>query len=444
MSKRSWYDLMWVVFVILLLTACNEKKEPMLDQPVELKVMHWNEDSFYSEYGDMISAKYPNLTFKVLPVQGIFGDKLAEFVEKEKPDLIMLNTAREIGLLKEKGQLAELDPYISKDKFDLDTINPRILDMLREEGEGKLYTLSPTFQGEGLYYNKDLFDKHGVPYPTDQMTWEEVLELAARIPKGTKENPLYGLDMNNTQPSFFFTMNLGQTEGLQFIDLDERKITLDTEGWRHIWELGIKSLKEGILAPAFSPSNKVQAYDAPSANKFINGQAAMTLQGSYFISELKRAASNAKNPQKVNWGLVTEPVSSKDRNSGRGIYIYGMYGVNSASPYKEAAWEVIKYINGDEWTRIRSRNESQLMSRTAYNKEVDGRSLEPFWKLKYSKGLIDFTKYPPNFNIDELAGVEIQQILDGNKTVEQALNDLQVSAQRALDSADKLAAENKK
>lgn len=34
-----------------------------------------------------------------------------------------------------------------------------------------------------LYYNKDLFDKFGVSYPKDGMTWDEVLELNRQLDK---------------------------------------------------------------------------------------------------------------------------------------------------------------------------------------------------------------------------------------------------------------------
>ena len=41
---------------------------------------------------------------------------------------------------------------------------------------GDVYGLPYDFGPYIIYYNKDLFDKHGVEYPTSSMTWDEFLE----------------------------------------------------------------------------------------------------------------------------------------------------------------------------------------------------------------------------------------------------------------------------
>ncbi|MDG0873339.1 extracellular solute-binding protein [Paenibacillus thiaminolyticus] len=45
-----------------------------------------------------------------------------------------------------------------------------------------MYGLSPTFVSSAVYYNKDLFEQYGVTPPQDKMTWEQLLDLAARFP----------------------------------------------------------------------------------------------------------------------------------------------------------------------------------------------------------------------------------------------------------------------
>src|SRR5690606_22701013 len=50
--------------------------------------------------------------------------------------------------------------------------------------EGGLTALPYSRKLFALYYNKDVFDEHDTPYPRDGMTWDEVLDLAARLPSG--------------------------------------------------------------------------------------------------------------------------------------------------------------------------------------------------------------------------------------------------------------------
>ena len=43
-----------------------------------------------------------------------------------------------------------------------------------------------------LYFNKDLFDKAGVPYPSADMTWDEYEELAKKMTSGEGSAKVYG------------------------------------------------------------------------------------------------------------------------------------------------------------------------------------------------------------------------------------------------------------
>lgn len=53
--------------------------------------------------------------------------------------------------------------------------------------------MAPSISTRALFYNKDLFDRYGVPYPTNAMTWDDVLALAKRFPtKGEGEGRIYG------------------------------------------------------------------------------------------------------------------------------------------------------------------------------------------------------------------------------------------------------------
>ena len=57
---------------------------------------------------------------------------------------------------------------------------------------GKTYSLPYRNDWYVLYYNKDLFDAAGVEYPSNDMTWEEYYDLAAKMTSGEGSSKVYG------------------------------------------------------------------------------------------------------------------------------------------------------------------------------------------------------------------------------------------------------------
>ena len=86
------------------------------------------------------------------------------------------------------------DTMTEDEKFNKETLIPGLLDYMKEMGGGKLYGLSPSFYSQVIFYNKDMFNKYGIPLPEDRMSWEKVFELAQRFPTdGAKDKRVYGL-----------------------------------------------------------------------------------------------------------------------------------------------------------------------------------------------------------------------------------------------------------
>ena len=57
---------------------------------------------------------------------------------------------------------------------------------------GSNYTLPFRKDWYMLFYNKDLFDKAGVAYPSADMTWDEYEELAKQMTSGEGSSKVYG------------------------------------------------------------------------------------------------------------------------------------------------------------------------------------------------------------------------------------------------------------
>ena len=78
-----------------------------------------------------------------------------------------------------QGVLENLDPFIEKSGYNLDDYWPGLLESAKYEGS--VYGFPRDIEVNVLYYNKDLFDKAGVDYPTDNWTWDDFLAAAEKL-----------------------------------------------------------------------------------------------------------------------------------------------------------------------------------------------------------------------------------------------------------------------
>ncbi|MEK8126511.1 extracellular solute-binding protein [Paenibacillus filicis] len=425
------------------------------DEKASIKVLYYDKSSFFQQYGNLFMAKYPNIEVSVVSMNSVYaGDgtdpkkAYQKLLDEEKPDVLLYMSPDEFQTAAEEGKLLELDGLIQQDKFDLNNILESVTGSIRAKGGGKLYGLSPTFYSQALFYNKDLFEKHGVPLPTNKMTWEEVLQLAKRFPANGPDNErVYGLGVNSMGPSgaYYMMNNIATTQGMSYVDADKGVLTIQSDGWKKVLELTVDAYhSKAVLSEdpmAFDSNKPMTMADFALRNPFIAGKAAMTIGNTYTFTELERA-KDVKNVTPVNWDLVTVPVDPQNREVSGAVSVSNLFAVNAQSAEKRAAWEFIKYINGEEMARLmKNIDQGGMSSRTAYVKEREGRSLEPFYMLKMNETSLykGMEKLPQDFYMQftQLATTEIQAVIDNKKTADEALKVIQEQGQEILNRTKK-------
>ncbi|MDF2671310.1 MAG: hypothetical protein K0R67_3616, partial [Paenibacillus sp.] len=155
-------------------TLTEEKFDSVTERTLKVQVFH--RDTFMRQYGEAYVIKHPNMTIEAIETMGM---STTESDSKVQADVLYLPITAYRQMAQE-GLLYPLDAFIQKDRYDLEAFRPGIIPFLRESEGGKLYGLAATFSGQAIYFNKDLFNRYSIPYPTDQMSWEQLLQLAAR------------------------------------------------------------------------------------------------------------------------------------------------------------------------------------------------------------------------------------------------------------------------
>lgn len=447
---RKYKLVLLLLTITSLLGGCfggNSEMEPMKDGKGKLKIVYKDEESFNRDYGNLFLMKYPDIEVEVIAQDDLFdqsaeqnapfdlNEEKKKVIEKFKPDVLLLNESM-FETFAQDGRLYDLDMVINQDKYDINGFMPGLIDRLKEKGNGKLFGLAPYFETPVLYYNRGLFKQYNIEPPRDQMSWKELLDLASRFAK----EGAYGLYQTEKPEKLVYDIAAGS--GLRLVDAKGEKLLIQSEGWKEAITMTTEAIRnKSVYIPEQDANNeRMDRYYEP----FHQEKAAMTFQESWFSVRLKEVPMYEKTP-KIDWGIVTTPVDPASPNESAYVHLSEIYSISANSENKRAAWEFIQFVNGTDMAQVATLgNNGKLPTRTGYFKDLEGRSTEPFYLLKpkQGKGLLDDKNIPHGFYdlFDPLLAEALQAIIDKQKTIDEALAELEMKGQQALIKARETAA----
>lgn len=436
--------------VVVLLSGCFGSK-PVLEELGEegkgtIKILYYNEDDFYREYGNAFNVKFPNIEFDIVSTKELmakrisgedfdYRSELTKWVDLHKPDVLLLG-GDEYEEYAQAGKLFNLEPIIKQEQFDVDGYMPGLIDSLREKGGGSLYGLTPNFLTSVIFYNADLFAEHGIELPGSGLSWQELFDLAARFKgAGTADEPVYGLDAGDGDAAELLE-SIARTLKLQRFDAQGENVLLESEGWKQAFRMtadAVRSRTVKVLGAGEAPSY------LPSDDLFMNGQAAMVIAGSGLAYNINDP-SYSKKAKKFEWGIVPVPVDPANPGESPFASYRETFAISAESANKRAAWEFIKYVAGPERASADAQGMLyQLPTRIGFVKDFNGKSAEPLYALKPMDRKYERTdkKIPKSFDdaYAPLLNEALQAVIDQTSSVDEALANLQQQAQAALQAA---------
>lgn len=427
----------------LLAAGCAKKEKA--PEPVKLKVLAFNASLFEQKYGSFYIATHPEDDLEVVSVVEQLYDRtdvdvdavIKELIDKENPDVVAL-PANFFAMLRGSDALLSIDDYVKKDRFDLQGITPAVLDSLR--ADGSLYGLAATFKGSALYYNKAMFDRYSIAYPTDFMTWDEVFTLASRFTKEETagEAAQYGLDYLLSNNAFLMALYIGDAEGLTV--MANRKFTLNSDAWIRTFENVKTCLTSGACLdrsrqaePTGTDLKARLLADMP----FLRGNVAMTVGKTELYDTLMR---DPKAYSEIQWGMVTVPVSALQRDAGAESEPDEVFAIPKRAPQPGAAWRLLAYIGGEAYAKVLPRiDPAALPVRPAEGPEAAPKDV--FYKLQRDNRSLQATlgTLPDSMleKMEEVSKAYMPQLLDGTLTTAEALKKMEADLQSALDKESK-------
>jgi multiple sugar transport system substrate-binding protein len=184
-----------------------------------------------------------------------------------------------------------------------------------------------------VYYNKDLFDKANVPYPTNDMTFTQYDELARKLTSGTGAKKVYGGHYHTWRSA------------VQLFGILDGKNTVvggDYDFLKPTYERILKEQADGIVMDYATLKTSSTHY----SGVFYNNSVAMMNMGSWFIAtQIAKVASGESKA--TNWGIVKYP-HPDGVEAGTTLGTITSLAVNKKSAKKEAALDFLKFVTGKE------------------------------------------------------------------------------------------------
>ncbi|WP_179136298.1 ABC transporter substrate-binding protein [Paenibacillus sp. 32352] len=341
MTKRKRLLLSSLMAAVLLTTAAcgsggvTKESEPAKGQdnvkrePVEITFYRPNngttEEQFMDLMGNAIKEKFPFVTPKFIPWGN--GTKMEEVISAGVDmDIILLS----IGYYPQFQNLnlsTDLTEYIKKTNYDTSRLETTTFDFIKQFGSGGRIDSLPIFTtAEVLMYNKDIFDKFGVPYPKEGMTWDDLYELAKQVSRTDGGVQYYGF-----LTSVSHMLNTNQLS-LPFVDSKTNQPAINTEPYKRMAEnfarfynipgAELPKEKYGKEADMFTKDKNLAMY-------------------AYFNSTMVNAAKD------MNMDAV--PLPTFKEAPGVGSQMYSTFAsVYSNSKHKDVAFEILAYLTSDE------------------------------------------------------------------------------------------------
>lgn len=386
-----------LIFCVVFITGCTGESNffELNDKELTLNIGYFSEQQFENRYSSLLSIEYPQLNYNIIPTNELIKGKqsIQEWTAENAVDLIYL-PPDQIQSFSNNGLIQELDPYIQKTSFPLEAYVPSAVKLMKQYGDGKLYGLAPNFYSRALVYNPRIFEQYGIPYPEDQMTWEELIEIARQFPQGLT------LSCPTTA---HFLIDIAQTQNLQTYTVETEQITLDSPPWTRLLELILDPLRNGHIA----------LHDLNS-NPFLSGEYAMAVITYDELIQLEQ-----QDPS-LEWRLATMPIHPADPDSSHHYTLDGMWAIPGKSTESNEAWELIQFFMSDQVAKWSYRSVHGFSSLTAYTSMGQSpANIEAFYTLTPA--------YPTSsipISIYGLLNEAIEQAVSGNATAEQALAEI--------------------
>lgn len=370
-----------------------------------LRYAYWdtNQDPWLQQAIEAFNEVYPNVEIVTEPTawttywtkleNAATGGSIADVVWINGPNITKYAQG---GILKPLTGLIEDTSVYPEGLINMYTV------------DGELMAIPKDFDTVAVWYNKTLFDEAGVEYPTDDWTWDDLVEKAQALTK--EDGSVYGLAIQNTNQAGFYNVVFGN--GGYVVSEDKKE-----SGWdKPEAQKAIQDLVD-LIEMGVSPS-QASLEETLSDAQFTAGRVAMNFAGSWALPVY--ADSDIADQIDV--------VEMPTMENGKATVIHGVgHAINANTEVPELAEAFVKFLSGQESMTISAETGAAIPS---YEGMADAwKNNYPEWNLQaYLTAASEYSyAYPVSAATAEWLDAEanwMNQIYGQQVSVEEGLNAL--------------------
>lgn len=345
MKTRSYLSLALIAALGVTAAGCgsNDTNSPNASADGGKKVLQyytWTDEADYMQkVVDAFNAQSSTVEVKMNTISNNADEYNTKIMNNltggSKMDLYSINGTSSLGLYSSKNQLVDLTDKIKSANLDVGAYGPSYQDIVETLNQGKYYALPYRTSEYALFYNKAIFDKEGIPYPT-QMTWDQYADLAKQLTKG---------DGNSKQWGGYFadwlTAPLGALQkGTTILDdsLDDVAQWLDFQNRLYYKDQSHMSYKQ------------MKGESVDWIKQFESGNVAMLVNGEWTVNMLKADIASGKTDINFDMAPLPLPEGTTDSVTVGGVSTF--IGINPASKNTDAAFEFVQFLAGEQGESI--------------------------------------------------------------------------------------------
>lgn len=380
-----------------------------------------SEEGMRERYVEPFNKQHPHINLSYIRSVAANGTTLPEMIASgTKFDVYYQGRGTYESQLKDHGIAYDMTDLLNKHNVDYSHLEPTSVEALKQASNGELYGLPVTMLSYLVYYNKALFDRFGVPYPVDGMTWDEMIALGDRMTRSDGDEQFYGF--GHASAGAMIDRN---HYSLAVADIQAHKPTINAD---ERWKTFIQTLFLNTpVIKAFDELGKI-----PNWANFSNEQ---NLAMITYSASVPLALQADITP--LDWDMVSIPMFPDLPHVGtQSTPVY--FGVTSMSDHKDEATEVIKFLTSIEYMTEVSRG-GRLMASTAPEVVSALGKESPFPDKNW--GAITYYPFAPlsdkeiySSKVLSVYSSHINSIISGEVDLNTALRTMEEEAQQVIDS----------
>ncbi|MCR8643973.1 sugar ABC transporter substrate-binding protein [Paenibacillus sp. N1-5-1-14] len=398
-----------IALTTLVLSGCGAggTGDASKDGQKSLRFATWDSDEnlkLQQQLVDKFNLAHPDIKVTLEAYGSDYDTKIAAGMgAKDAPDVMYMWNYPTY-----KEALEPLDSYIGKEGADY---KGNFYEALwnYNSTDGKTLGIPVGYTTHVVYYNKDLFDKAGVAYPTSGWTWDDLQKTAKQLNNPAEK--ISGFAFSGKPDPYDYEMYLWGNK-TSYVD-EQGKIAGALNGPKSVEVL---TMFQNMLKDGFAIST-----EGTGSTEMKSGKVAMFTNGAWSIGSLREAG--------INFGVVEIP-SYKNGTSASIVSSSGV-SMSNNSKNKEAAWEFIKYWTNEENNKARIDYELPVLKSVVTNEKLEEDKFKSVFysMLKKSEGFTPTSFKVANWSeMSEKLALVFEQIFNPSTLMD---------PQKALDQAAK-------